>query len=87
MNRIKIPANSALKTIGCNAFAESGLESFYFPSGVNEVCQGAFYNCSRLTNVHLNEDLHILGSDQDTDTSHGVFERSGLKSIVLPLHL
>ena len=46
--------------------------------------QGAFAGCERLRVARLNEGLEVLGTEE---VKPGVFEDSGLESVVLPASL
>ena len=53
-NRIEALAlPQGIKEIGQFAYARSSLKEGYLPSGVTDICYGAFYHCDQLENVAL----------------------------------
>lgn len=84
LTAVKFSANSSLREIKRRAFANAKLKEFIAPQNVVEICQGAFLNCRELAFVSLNKSLRVLGSDQNSTQSVGVFENSGLSKVVLP---
>lgn len=62
--------------IGAQCFGSSGLEELILPANVKEVCAKAFYWCTRLKNVQLNEGLQKIGEY--------VFACTAIKNITLP---
>lgn len=65
MKEVKFP--SGLEKIGTHSFADSGLEKIVFPASVKEIGPWAFYGCTHLKSVQLNEGLEKLGEIQVTD--------------------
>lgn len=53
INLISIDIPDSVDSIGKNAFYCSGLETVYLGVGINSIAQGAFYNCTNLTDVYF----------------------------------
>ena len=51
VSNIKNVDLSNLESVGENAFAESSVETVKLPSGLTEIPEGLFYNCTNLTSV------------------------------------
>ncbi len=65
-----------LTTIEENMFQGTNIKSIVIPSNVEEIKSEAFYECSRLENVELNEGLKKIGSE--------AFVGTKIKSITIP---
>ena len=65
-----------LKTIGTNAFYNSGIESINIPSTITQFGDNAFFACKSLQNVVLSDGLTTIGANS--------FIGSGVKSIKIP---
>ena len=65
-----------MKTIDRLAFYESGLTSLSVPASVDTIDDYAFYECSNLNTVTLQEGLKSIGT--------GAFASTGLKSVEIP---
>ena len=76
LEEVIFESGSLLERIGAHAFARTALREFTAPSGLKEICDGAFMNCKNLKEVRLNEDLERIGDD--------VFQNSGLETIYIP---
>ena len=83
---VRFGKQSALGTIGRDAFRESGLAAFGAPAGLRSVGQGAFSGCKGLKKATFGERLKTLG-DEAVAGQQGVFEGSGIVSITLPTDL
>lgn len=59
LKKIELP--SGLKTIGIDAFSESGLEEIHIPEGVTSIDEYAFYNCKNLKTIFLPKSLKKIG--------------------------
>ncbi len=71
----KIISNNLL-IINKDMFQGSNLKSIVIPSNIEEIKREAFYECSRLENVTLNEGLKKIGSE--------AFVGTKIKSITIP---
>ena len=97
LHTIDVP--EMVTSIGVDAFASSGLESFVFPSKIEEVSDYIFNECSNLADVELSPETKKIGKSAfcgctsltgielpETVNSIGksAFEGSGLKSFTVP---
>lgn len=72
---ISLPEN--LKNIGWNAFSGSGLRSIAFPETLRMIDEGAFSNCTKLTDIDFGKGVTIIG--------HYAFKGCvNLKALTLP---
>ena len=76
LQEVVFAKGSRLETIGAHAFARTALREFTAPSGLKEICDGAFMNCKSLKEVRLNEGLERIGDDGD-----GAFQGSGVETV------
>ncbi|MBO4721270.1 MAG: leucine-rich repeat protein [Prevotella sp.] len=67
---------STLKSIGDNAFANTGLKSVDITKGLTTINSGAFMNCANLTSVTIPEGVETIGGS--------AFCKTGLTSLKLP---
>ena len=65
------------------AFENTMLERFVSPNALQTICPGAFFHCSKLKTVILNEGVQSIGAAEQGD-DHGAFEDCALESILLP---
>ena len=84
LTRVKFQVGSRLQTIGFRCFANSGLEEFVAPSKLREIGPEAFWECTWLKRVTLNEGLEVMADKGKFGDIYGVFEHSGIKAITLP---
>ncbi len=68
--------NSQLKIVGNYAFKETAISSINIPDSVETIGDGAFWNCTSLTNIHLPASLTSLGDK--------VFEYANLETLEFP---
>lgn len=74
----------SVTAIGSEAFDKCiGIKSIIVSEGIVEIQDGAFFGCTALEKVILPNSLVRLGSN-GLNVSKGVFEKTGLKQIVLP---
>ena len=76
LREVVFAKGSHLERIGTHAFARTALREFVAPSGLKEICDGAFMNCKSLKEVRLNENLERIGGDGD-----GAFQGSGVETV------
>ena len=64
LNKVKIPTNSILQSIGSNAFHNTIIEEIFIPPTVITICKYAFYGCKNLKKVEIptNSNLQIIES-------------------------
>ena len=62
VNMTSILLPNSIKTIGNNAFANSGLTSINIPNNVTSIGTSAFSGCAGLTNVTIPESVTSIGS-------------------------
>lgn len=68
---------STVKSIGNNAFSNTGITSLDLPEGMESIGIGAFYNCEKMTELKLPESLTTL--------NNGAFAFcKGLTAVTLP---
>lgn len=68
---------STVKSIGNNAFSNTGITSLDLPEGMESIGLGAFYNCEKMTELKLPESLTTL--------NNGAFAFcKGLTAVTLP---
>lgn len=68
---------STVKSIGNNAFSNTGITSLNLPEGLESIGIGAFYNCEKMTELKLPESLTTL--------NNGAFAFcKGLTAVTLP---
>lgn len=68
---------STVKSIGNNAFSNTGITSLDLPEGMESIGIGAFYNCEKITELKLPESLTTL--------NNGAFAFcKGLTAVTLP---
>ena len=75
--------NEGLKTIGEYAFARSGLRFFTAPASLKRIEKSAFSGCKNLKRADFGASA-LRPEDGYKYFSQGVFEESGLESVVLP---
>ena len=83
LNKVTVPRNSQLTTIGKNAFAGcENLESMTIPPAVTEIDGSAFTGCKSLTTVKFDP------ANQMTQLPAGLFRSlTALKNVTLPANL
>ena len=59
LKTIEIPEN--VRTIGLEAFRESGITTVKLPNDVTTIAQRAFYYCPKLTRFEISKSIRILG--------------------------
>lgn len=85
LRNVQLP--SKLEVIGPCAFRESRLRELVLPASMREIGAKAFYRCSLLENVSLNEGLEKLGAQETVNGREyegGVFECTAIKNIRIP---
>jgi hypothetical protein len=60
LTQLDFSKNTALVSIGENAFANSGLETVVLPRNLTTLGKSAFYNCNRLVEVWLSSKLNSV---------------------------
>lgn len=65
-----------IEVIGKNAFSNSTITELILPASVKKIEEGAFYGCSNLEKVTLNEGLETIGKN--------AFSETGIKEIIVP---
>ena len=65
-----------IEVIGKNAFSNSTITELILPASVKKIEEGAFYSCSNLEKVTLNEGLETIGKN--------AFSETGIKEIIVP---
>ena len=72
-----------MKLIGKKAFSESGVVEIPIPDGVEELCEGCFYECEKLSRVTSGESSSLKR------IGNGVFQltRLGCFSLPVSVHL
>lgn len=76
IEEINFEEDSAISTIGLNAFSDSSIKSITLPYDVKTIAEAAFDNCIYLERVILPEGL--------TEIKDSAFRWSGLKSVNIP---
>ena len=66
LRHVDFEDGSRLRKIGSNCFFASGLEEFEAPPSLREIELSAFYICTSLKRVVLNEGLEVLGDQPDS---------------------
>ncbi|KAK8881248.1 hypothetical protein M9Y10_003982 [Tritrichomonas musculus] len=81
IRNVKIPINSKLQIIECNAFSSSSIEKIILPCHLKKICRHAFAFCDKLQNVeiHPNSQLQIIEKE--------AFYHSTIESISFPTSL
>ena len=80
MCNVRFGKQSQLKTIGKDAFRESGLKEFTAPAGLTQVGTGAFFGCASIKKAVFCPSLRALGSDNGAN-QQGVFEKSTVAEV------
>lgn len=82
LKKLSLQEGSGLEMIGTECFSSTHIEEFCAPPGLREIENGAFAWCKELKRAVLNEGLETLGGGHGSPD--GVFQHSGLESVVLP---
>ena len=73
---IELPADMPLTTIGNSVFSGSSLQSITLPNNITSIGAYAFYGCSSLGSIEMNDKVGKIGSS--------AFSKSALVSVDLP---
>ena len=74
LKQVELP--STVEVLETFCFFNAGLESFCAPSGLKTIQAKAFYQCSHLADIQLNEGLTCIGSE--------AFLRTAITHLVIP---
>lgn len=78
LSSVVFESNSQVEKIGPDAFAETGLLSFAFPSSVKEIGPYAFWNIPSLRDISFENDSELILIQE------GAFELTGLLDVSIP---
>lgn len=63
LKKLIFKKDSQLRTIGPNAFRDSGIICAMIPGTVKSIGAGAFSGCSQLHTIYINEGITEIGPD------------------------
>ncbi|KAK8887427.1 hypothetical protein M9Y10_038470 [Tritrichomonas musculus] len=81
LERLEIPSDSRLHTIGDHAFSSSSITSISIPLHVRHIYDAAFYFCNKIQRfeIPLNSELEVIGKR--------AFLYSSIEFIRIPIHI